>query len=324
MISSFQKAFRVGDWVEVRPITEILATLDGNACLAALPFMPEMAKHCGQRFQITKSAHKTCDPTGCTDLRRMDDAVHLETRCDGSGHDGCEARCLLYWKTAWLTPVDGPAPERVSSEDCDFATLQQTTRFPTADGGIRYRCQVTELVPATTNLPSMQIGHYIGDLASGNVEPKIFIRVLTGAVLKSGFSWLPGPIKAFLKRSVRGPAKVTEAIDKTKTLSLQPGEMVQVRSADEIYATLDENSKNRGLSFEREMEMYCGGTYKVSYRVTKLISEKSGKMLNLKNDAVVLDGIVCAGLGNRSRLFCQRAPYFYWREAWLQRLGNDS
>ena len=36
--------------------------------------MPEMAKYCGRSFQVTKSAHKTCDPTGCTDLRRMNDA----------------------------------------------------------------------------------------------------------------------------------------------------------------------------------------------------------------------------------------------------------
>ena len=33
----------------------------------------------------------------------------------------------------------------------------------------------------------MQIGHYIEDLASGNVEPKLFIRVLTGAVFLIGF-----------------------------------------------------------------------------------------------------------------------------------------
>ena len=94
--------WRAGDWVEVRPLNEILGTLDNNGCLEALPFMPEMAPHCGKRFQIVKAAHKTCDPTGETDLRRMKDAVHLETRCNGGAHGGCQAGCLFFWKTKWL------------------------------------------------------------------------------------------------------------------------------------------------------------------------------------------------------------------------------
>lgn len=310
--------------MEVRPASEILATLDGNGCLAALPFMPEMVKYCGRRFRVFKSAHKTCDPTGCTNLRRMEDAVHLETRCDGSSHDGCEARCLLIWKTAWLKPVDGPASERIVPEFCDLGPLRKTTRAVTKDGSIRYRCQVTELVPATTNLPSRQPGHYLEDLASGNIKPKTFIRVIVGGVFRLGFSKLTKPFSGFFKRLIkRGQAVVTPAKDNRDSVNLQPGEMVRVRTAEEILATLDGNSKNRGLSFEREMLMYCGGTYKVLYRLNKIISEKTGKMLHLKNDAIVLEGIVCGGLGNRSRLFCQRAPYFYWREAWLQRLGDD-
>jgi hypothetical protein len=32
---------------------------------------------------------------------------HLsELRCDGSSHGGCEADCLLFWKTAWVKPVE--------------------------------------------------------------------------------------------------------------------------------------------------------------------------------------------------------------------------
>jgi hypothetical protein len=64
-------AMKAGDWVEVRPLSEILATLDAHGCLDSMPFMPEMAGLCGTRFQIWKSAHKTCDPTGATDLRRQ-------------------------------------------------------------------------------------------------------------------------------------------------------------------------------------------------------------------------------------------------------------
>ena len=41
----------VGDFVEVRSKEEILATLDSSGRLDGLPFMPQMFKYCGRRFQ---------------------------------------------------------------------------------------------------------------------------------------------------------------------------------------------------------------------------------------------------------------------------------
>ena len=94
---------RVGEVVEVRSEAEILSTLDANGRLEGLPFMPEMLKYCGQRFQVYKSAHKTCDTIQPVGMRRLKDAVHLEgLRCDGEFHGGCQYGCLLFWKEAWL------------------------------------------------------------------------------------------------------------------------------------------------------------------------------------------------------------------------------
>src|SRR4051794_621779 len=101
---------KVGDWVEVRPKEEILATLDANGELEGMPFMPEMLAHCGQRFQVYKSAHKTCDTVFPVRGRRVHAAVHLSTRCSGDAHGGCQAACLLFWKNAWLKRVDAAAP----------------------------------------------------------------------------------------------------------------------------------------------------------------------------------------------------------------------
>jgi hypothetical protein len=55
---------RVGDVVEVRSEGEILATLDENGELDAMPFMPEMLQFCGRRFRVDKVAVKTCDTIG--------------------------------------------------------------------------------------------------------------------------------------------------------------------------------------------------------------------------------------------------------------------
>src|ERR1700681_3443252 len=97
---------KAGEWIEVRGKEEILATLDEHGRLENLPFMPEMFQYCGQKFQVFKSAHKTCDYIKGWSIRRINNAVHLVgVRCDGSGHDGCQASCLIFWKEAWLKPV---------------------------------------------------------------------------------------------------------------------------------------------------------------------------------------------------------------------------
>src|SRR5258708_37691057 len=97
---------KAGEWVEVRSREEILATLDKNGCLENMPFMPEMFAFCGQRFRVYKRAHKTCDTVFPVRGRRVNAAVHLETRCDGQAHVGCPARCMIFWKEALLKPIN--------------------------------------------------------------------------------------------------------------------------------------------------------------------------------------------------------------------------
>src|SRR5690349_11270502 len=98
--------YRVGDWVEVKSADEIFATLDQEGCFEGLPFMPEMLQYCGKRFQVFKSAHKTCDTIKTYHNRRMLNAVHLEKlRCNGEAHGGCQAGCLLFFKEIWLKRV---------------------------------------------------------------------------------------------------------------------------------------------------------------------------------------------------------------------------
>jgi len=165
--ASFALGLRAGDWVEVRSAAEILATLDERGCLDALPFMPEMLKYCGKRFQVFKSAHKACDTIQDHCSRRMDNAVHLMgLRCDGEAHGGCQARCLLFWKEAWLKRVSAPALESgsasmryesaagVDNPLVDLGVLARATRrIPDgkeAEG--RYSCQATTLREATKPL----------------------------------------------------------------------------------------------------------------------------------------------------------------------------
>jgi hypothetical protein len=107
-------------------------------------------------------------------------------------------------------------------------------------------------------------------------------------------------------------------------LALRPGDLVQIRSPAEIAATLDDGGLNRGLSFDREMIPYCGRKFRVKDKVHRIIDDKTGRMLRIPKDCVILDGVVCSGERSVGRWFCPREIYPYWREAWLRRVdGSD-
>lgn len=320
-----------GDWVEVRSAAEVLATLDDRGRLDELPFMPEMLQYCGRRFRVYKTAHKTCDTIQSQHSRGMSNAVHLEgLRCDGAGHGGCQALCLLYWKEAWLQRVSGPAESgapRVESpnglnaspvipERLERATRRDTT--PSEGAEVRYSCQATALRDATTAIPPGDTRHYIQDLTSGNVSLVNFVRfaLLAGYNRVMRLHWRGRPYP-----HVRGRAsKSTPAAE----LNLQPGDLVQVRSKDEIMDTLNEHNRNRGLSFDVEMIPYCGRTFRVLSRVDRIIDEKSGRMMRMRSPCIILESVTCGGYLSPNRMFCPRAIYPYWHEIWLKRVESPS
>jgi hypothetical protein len=67
------------------------------------------------------------------------------------------------------------------------------------------------------------------------------------------------------------------------------------------------------------MLKYCGRRARVLRRIEHIIDEKTGRMLAIRRDTVVLDGVICRGIYHRS---CPRAIYPYWREAWLRRVES--
>jgi hypothetical protein len=349
MISS---KLRVGDWVEVRSKAEILRTLDSHGQLDGMPFMPEMFAFCGKRFQVYKRAHKTCDTVFPVRGRRVHQAVHLETRCDGSAHGGCQASCLIFWKEAWLKPIerspvelaDVPADVNASDVDsgsttsrCSEATVLARAR--TADprsGAPLYSCQATQLPYATSQLEWWDVRQYVEDYRSGNVS---LWQIFCGGVYFL-YYWLTRagigvgrPMRWFydnfhpLWNGAPFPRKsgVIPQGESTpvKMLNLQPGELVRIKSHQEILRTLNTHNRNRGLYFDAEEVPYCGGTYRVLKHVTKIINERTGRMQEMKTPCVILDSVICQSRYSECRLFCPRSIYPFWREIWLERVVPD-
>jgi hypothetical protein len=307
-----------GEWVEVRSTAEIVATLDIEGGLEGLPFMPEMLPFCGQRFRVYRRAHKTCDTIHWSGLRGMDRTVHLDMpRCDGSAHGGCQAGCLLFWKEAWLRRVGEPALEEDTSRRPADATVDATSkawlhaRIHSTEARERFRCQATELTNATYPLSVFEPTQYICDVRCNGASWRGVLRT----TLLSGLNRLLRTLRRPTIPRVVGRLSRTPRLD----LSLQPGELVEVKAHKEILTTLDRQGKNRGLTFDPEMVPYCGQRFKVLRRVERIIDETTGELRTLPGVCIVLDRVVCRGLYHR---LCPRSIYPYWREIWLRRVED--
>jgi len=67
---------------------------------------------------------------------------------------------------------------------------------------------------------------------------------------------------------------------------------------------------------------YCGGTYRVRQRVERIINERTGKMMTLPNNCVVMEDVVCGGCLSRGRRQCPRSIYACWHEICLRRVDR--
>jgi len=316
----------VGDWVEVRGAGEILQTLDERGTLESLPFMPEMLPFLGRRFQVFKVATKTCDTIDKKGFRRVKDTVMLEgLRCDGVAHGGCQAGCLLFWKEAWLKKMPAQVNvELVSSTTkglgvpTDRAYQELAARIQRAvrvDSGAdpTFMCLITEMKKASQPMAWWDIRHYLADVACGNRTLTVVVRTL----LLDIFNW------AQKKRGGVGfPYMEPGILKKTPAanLNLQTGDLVRIKKPAEITKTLDVNGKTRGLRFDVGMFRYCGGEYRVVTRAHRLIDQKTGKMIQMAEEApcIMLDGVICHA--DYMKL-CPRTEYLFWREAWLDKVS---
>jgi hypothetical protein len=103
-------------------------------------------------------------------------------------------------------------------------------------------------------------------------------------------------------------------------LDLRVGEVVEVRSQEEILATLDERVELDGLPFMPEMLQFCGRRFRVDKRAMKLCDTINGGGMHRMDHAVHLQGVRCDGQAHGG---CQAACLVYWKEAWLRRADGD-
>jgi len=303
------KRLRPGDLVTVRSFHEIFSTLDASGALDDLPFLPEMLKYCGHSFKVRRPVHKLIQEGVGSSMRRIKNVVLLDgTICDGRAHDDCQRLCFPLWKIAWLKAADGKlqSVQDEAETAADTASEAKEALLPAGTG-----CQVTELMKATEPLALWHPLRHYWDLSAHTYSPKEYMAYILGRIYKKTFK------RAFGKFA-RG--KITPPIPAPPVpLGLKSGDFVEVKSAAEIWTTLNIEGKCRGLYFMPGMWDYCGRRLRVLQPIERMMSEKTGEMRVL-NQTVILEGVTCDGKAHGG---CQRGCYVFWKDAWLKRLEGN-
>jgi hypothetical protein len=97
------------------------------------------------------------------------------------------------------------------------------------------------------------------------------------------------------------------------------GDIVTIRSLEEIQTTLDGSGCLDGLPFMTEMAGLCGQQALVFRRVDKIYDYGRTKKLRRLERAVLLSGLRCDGSAHGG---CQASCYLLWKEAWLRPAGK--
>ena len=104
-----------------------------------------------------------------------------------------------------------------------------------------------------------------------------------------------------------------------KRLELKAGELVEVRSREEILSTLDKTGCLDGMPFMPEMFAFCGKrlpVYKRAHKTCDTITYSGSQRIA---NAVHLEGIRCNGQAHGG---CQAECLIFWKEAWMKRTGG--
>ena len=154
---------------------------------------------------------------------------------------------------------------------------------------------------------------YVREIAHGNVTLRRFLRVAIRALTLNA--------RRLLRLGGWAPVRRTPVgqLPSPSPLNLEVGDLVEVRAPQEIAETLDASGKTRGLWFDWEMLPYCGKQFRVRDRVQRIIDEHTGRMIHIKSDCLILEGVTCSGDRSSGHWFCPRAIYPYWRESWVRR-----
>jgi hypothetical protein len=112
----------------------------------------------------------------------------------------------------------------------------------------------------------------------------------------------------------------TTANNFAPTVPFSPGDLVRVRSCEEIVSTLDPFKELKGCAFLPDMYKYCGSQQRVLKSMKYFLDERDYKLKKTRG-VILLENVICNGTPAFGT--CDRCCFLFWREEWLEKLTEN-
>lgn len=103
------------------------------------------------------------------------------------------------------------------------------------------------------------------------------------------------------------------------TVPFTDGELVKVRSHEEILSTLGPFKELKGCAFLPSMAKYCGTQQRVLRSMRNFMDERDYKLKKVRG-VILLENVICNG--NATFGECDRCCFLFWREEWLEKIAS--
>jgi len=126
---------------------------------------------------------------------------------------------------------------------------------------------------------------------------------------------------ALVNRAVRFKGGKAASLPPRASLSapLCEGDLVRVRSAEEIEATLNHWRQCKGLTFMPEMKEHCGTIHRVHKSMRRFVDERDLRVKSCRG-IILLQDVMCKGTAEFGS--CDRSCFCFWREEWLEKITD--
>lgn len=110
----------------------------------------------------------------------------------------------------------------------------------------------------------------------------------------------------------------TKSTTNFQTEPLKAGDLVRVKSKEEIETTLNHLGQSGGCAFMADiMTPYCGTVQRVLKPMERFVDERDLRVKKCKG-LILLEGVMCEGTTAFGR--CDRSCFMFWREEWLEKI----
>lgn len=164
------------------------------------------------------------------------------------------------------------------------------------------------------NVPKFSTGN--AALTEGSFIKKIK-RLLAFPWNRYVKKWLKDTYYASM-RWRRTSSAPTVSRDLAPAIPFQRGDLVRIRSREEILSTLDPFNELKGCAFLTGMYQYCGTQQRVLKSMQHFLDERDYKLKKVRG-VILLENVICSGTPAFGA--CDRCCFLFWREEWLEKVG---